>query len=1200
NSTFGGNSAGAGGAIQNFLGPANLYYVTLAGNNGGVGGVLDQSAYAGYVDDSRQRFNVYHTALAQVANCAISGTAGPLPHFVSGGYNLAEDDSCAFFMNQPGDLNGVPAQLEGLADNGGGAWTHLPSAGSSLIDAAPCLPDFNADQRGVSRPQGARCDIGAVEVQTDATPPPTVTPPSPPTVQPPPPNVGEPIQATIGDGSPASCTAAMLAAAISAGGLITLDCGPNPVTIAGGPYTVAGDVSMDGGGLITLSGENAHRLFRVQPGASLRLANLILADGSAVEGAGSILNEGTLVLDTVTIRNSKTTGVNSGGGAITNLAGTLTIFGSQLVNNEAAYTGGALSLNDGITVIENSVIDGNMAQTFGAIDSTGDLTIRNSTIRGNRSHFGDGGGIGVIKGTATIEESLIEENFAAAGGGGLYVSPNYPGTAVVVRDTRILDNEADVTFAGSLGGGLYNGANVTLERVTVDGNRAYNAGGLFQYGNKGLLTVRDSTVSNNSAVHVAGGLQLSGALGHFFTNVTISGNAAADWAGGLYVVDYPAALQNVTLFGNRAPIGANLYNVRTTLTFTSTILGNPQDGGANCEAEGSAQPVISGGYNIDSDATCNLAGVGDQSVADPQLGPLVDNGGSTLTHAPLSGSPAIDAAAAACTNTDQRGYLRPAGVGCDAGAVEASAVAPAPSVVRPLPPLQPVAANYLWQGNLNLPVIQYPLPKVVIPGLNDAILLRGKRSVDVSICLYRTDMGGATNPNREPYENIIDFFADGLYEMTEGAHILRYVTFTYGCTPGVSGNITGTDTIVSADSRESYNNKIIWLDRVWPHVTNLSGWGATGSHLYISDIFSFTTPLNALSPASQRSAGYTLAHEWGHFMYGMGDEYRTTAACRGTYSGPCTTDMAIAPSVMSSQFNATAGDYTWLNFSTSRSETNQNHHYRIYQADAWTTLARPPSQDPPEIYRLPYPSLALPRTYFEELAAVAPAPNASPTIQLPANDADLANGIARRALQILWRREGEKANNGGPVALEPNLTPFQRCLSCPERVFGRNEFVYPNPAEFNVQLQRELPITNMQVVAQVKAPDGSQFQAPVVGDGVGGYVAQLPYAMGGQHQVTFTFTNPNLRATFSNAGLHYVPSTDGSEPPDIETPVGVPFTVTVSTVYTVTGFQADDHADTVDGATALANDNEPVLGRIDRSNDVDVFTATASAEGSLV
>ena len=34
----------------------------------------------------------------------------------------------------------------------------------------------------------------------------------------------------------------------------------------------------------------------------------------------------------------------------------------------------------------------------------------------------------------------------------------------------------------------------------------------------------------------------------------------------------------------RAPIGANLYNVRTTLTFTSTILGNPQDGGANCEA----------------------------------------------------------------------------------------------------------------------------------------------------------------------------------------------------------------------------------------------------------------------------------------------------------------------------------------------------------------------------------------------------------------------------------------------------------------------------------------------------------------------------------------------------------------------------------------------------------------------------------------
>jgi hypothetical protein len=177
NSTFSANRAAAGGAIQNFLGPANLYYVTFANNDGGVGGVLDQHAFAGFVDDSRQRFTLYHTALAGAGNCAITDTPGPLPHFVSGGYNLSADNACAFFLDQAGDVNNTPAQLGALAANGGATWTHLPATGSPLIDAAPCLPDFAADQRGVSRPQGAQCDIGALEVEpVPPTATPTITP----------------------------------------------------------------------------------------------------------------------------------------------------------------------------------------------------------------------------------------------------------------------------------------------------------------------------------------------------------------------------------------------------------------------------------------------------------------------------------------------------------------------------------------------------------------------------------------------------------------------------------------------------------------------------------------------------------------------------------------------------------------------------------------------------------------------------------------------------------------------------------------------------------------------------------------------------------------------------------------------------------------------------------------------------------------
>jgi hypothetical protein len=53
------------------------------------------------------------------------------------------------------------------------------------------------------------------------------------------------------------------------------------------------------------------------------------------------------------------------------------------------------------------------------------------------------------------------------------------------------------------------------------------------------------------------------------------------------------------------------------------------------------------------------------------LDPLADNGGPTLTHALLAGSPAIDAAdAAVCPATDQRGVARPQGSACDVGSFE--------------------------------------------------------------------------------------------------------------------------------------------------------------------------------------------------------------------------------------------------------------------------------------------------------------------------------------------------------------------------------------------------------------------------------------------------------------------------------------------------------------------------------------------------
>ena len=97
-----------------------------------------------------------------------------LSNITSSGFNLSSDNSCASYFNQASDQNNKPAQLGPLANNGGFRLTHLPlppiAGGTGPIDNGSC-PVGSFDQRGVSRPQGLACDIGAVEYrQGELTP----------------------------------------------------------------------------------------------------------------------------------------------------------------------------------------------------------------------------------------------------------------------------------------------------------------------------------------------------------------------------------------------------------------------------------------------------------------------------------------------------------------------------------------------------------------------------------------------------------------------------------------------------------------------------------------------------------------------------------------------------------------------------------------------------------------------------------------------------------------------------------------------------------------------------------------------------------------------------------------------------------------------------------------------------------------------
>jgi hypothetical protein len=160
NSTFSGNSAPGGGGIANWGGLLAVANTTVSGNAGG--GIADNTP------DGSDDIRLKSTLLAgnTGGNC-IS------PNIYAGdqGYNLSDDGSCNF--SQPSDMSNTPAGLDpkGLGNNGGPTESIALLSTSPAVDAIPVAncTDTNGnpvttDQRGVSRPQGKACDIGAYEL----------------------------------------------------------------------------------------------------------------------------------------------------------------------------------------------------------------------------------------------------------------------------------------------------------------------------------------------------------------------------------------------------------------------------------------------------------------------------------------------------------------------------------------------------------------------------------------------------------------------------------------------------------------------------------------------------------------------------------------------------------------------------------------------------------------------------------------------------------------------------------------------------------------------------------------------------------------------------------------------------------------------------------------------------------------------------
>jgi uncharacterized repeat protein (TIGR01451 family) len=180
-STVEANSAtdgGKGGGISTAgdEGETSLQYATIAFNSASGSGAEGGNLYSKNPGNDPAGFSESATIVAD-GGAPSGGDCNDNPDgFISEGYNLTDGieatgkASCGF--RESTDLLG-DARLGGLADNGGETDTSALAAGSAAIDAIPSAEASctGTDQRGVSRPQGAGCNIGALEPGGEETAP---------------------------------------------------------------------------------------------------------------------------------------------------------------------------------------------------------------------------------------------------------------------------------------------------------------------------------------------------------------------------------------------------------------------------------------------------------------------------------------------------------------------------------------------------------------------------------------------------------------------------------------------------------------------------------------------------------------------------------------------------------------------------------------------------------------------------------------------------------------------------------------------------------------------------------------------------------------------------------------------------------------------------------------------------------------------
>lgn len=410
NSTISGNTANySGGGIHNYEGNVTINQSTITDNSAGsLGGGIANYAYS---EDTTINLNQTivsgNTVGGDISEIWQGGYYGYNPVIVLNGnnYNLIGHDGENGIVIDRGtnnsggggdiiapseplleilqtDENAVPV----LADHGGNTDTILPMHGSPVLNAIPSGSCYSAaDQRGIVRPIGGGCDIGAVEADFGGEC-----------------TLHDKIIAANLDTAVGNCPAGDGADVIQLDKdeilLNTLPIITSTITIEGNNYSIDGD--------------RKYRIFWVK-------------------------GEGDLTLNNITLFNGQAPSSTAGGALFT--SGNVQINNSTLRNN-SAFAGGAIA-NRGTLTINQSTLSNNSGSMGGAIHSEKVMVLNNSTIANNSAVY-NGGGIHNRSATATLNNSTVTGNRAGTLGGGIDTGPYYETATLHLNHSIISGNSA--------------------------------------------------------------------------------------------------------------------------------------------------------------------------------------------------------------------------------------------------------------------------------------------------------------------------------------------------------------------------------------------------------------------------------------------------------------------------------------------------------------------------------------------------------------------------------------------------------------------------------------------------------------------------------------------------------------------------------------------------------------------------------------